>query len=98
MIRHVIPPSTAVRLFRTHGLYCGTDLETGQHMFLAARHLKTGVHVVGPTGVGKSRLLLWFFSVLAGTGRPVFLFDPKGDLYRAARDWSIRYGLTKRLV
>ncbi len=41
------------------------------------------VHVLGPTGTGKSTLLVWMIvqDILAGYG--VILIDPKGDLVRA---------------
>jgi hypothetical protein len=82
---------------RKRGLYLGTDAE-GQPVYLDRKHLRTHLHLLGPTGQGKSRLLLWFYELLCHTNRPLVLIDPKGGLYRMARDWALANGLQKRLV
>jgi hypothetical protein len=86
------------RHIRRRGFFMGTDTEDGAGCYLAAKWLRTGLHVLGPTGTGKSRLLLWLFQLLCATGRPVILIDPKGGLFRMARDWALTHGHTKRLV
>jgi hypothetical protein len=86
------------RNIRRRGFYMGSDTEDGAGCYLAAKWLRTGLHVLGPTGTGKSRLLLWLFQLLCHTGRPIVLIDPKGGLFRLARDWALANGYAKRLV
>jgi hypothetical protein len=86
------------RNIRRRGFYMGADTEDGTGCYLAGKWLRTGLHVLGPTGTGKSRLLLWLFQLLCHTGRPIILIDPKGGLFRLARDWALANGYTKRLV
>jgi hypothetical protein len=90
--------SQEARHIRRRGLYMGTDTADAASCYLAAKWLRTGVHVLGPTGTGKSRLLLWLFQLLCHTNRPIVLIDPKGGLYRMARDWALANGLSRRLV
>src|SRR5215216_3404598 len=82
---------------RTRGLFMGT-FPDGQALFLKPEHLSTHLHLLGPTGSGKSRLMLWIYQNLCASNRPIVLIDPKGSLYRMARDWSLMNGLQKRLV
>jgi hypothetical protein len=82
---------------RKRGLYLGTNAN-GEVIYLRPKNLRTHVHIIGPTGQGKSRLLLFLFELLCSTNRPIVLIDPKGDLYRQARDWAITNGFQKRLV
>src|SRR5262249_51230942 len=77
---------------------CLSRFADGQPIYLAPKHLRTHLHLIGPTGQGKSRLLLWFFQLLCHTNRPIVLIDPKGGLYRMARDWALTNGFSKRLV
>ena len=86
------------RHIRRRGCYMGTDTRDGYACYLAAKWLRTHVHVLGPTGTGKSRLLLWLFQLLCHTGRPIVLVDPKGGLFRMARDWALANGFSSRLV
>lgn len=82
---------------RRRGLYLGTD-PSGEAIYLSRKHLRTHLHLIGPTGQGKSRLLLWLFQLLCSTNRPLVLIDPKGGLYRMARDWALCNGFKHRLV
>jgi hypothetical protein len=54
----------------------GDDRELGLNVADALQHL----HVIGPTGVGKSTLLLNLVTQDIAAGRGVALIDPKGDL------------------
>lgn len=83
---------------RRRGLYFGTDTQDQQPLYLSPKRLGTHLHLLGPTGSGKSRLLLWLFQLLCSTNRPIVLADFKGGLYRMARDWALANGYTKRLV
>ena len=97
---HTPPHSNAARKgrhMRTRGLNLGTTLD-GQPLFLRPEHVQTHLHLLGPTGCGKSRLMLWIYQNLCSTNRPIVLIDPKGSLYCMARDWSLSHGLQKRLV
>src|SRR6266446_331478 len=82
---------------RRRGVYLGTDSD-GEVIYLLPKHLRTHLHIIGPTGQGKSRLLLWLFELLCSTNRPLVLIDPKGGLYRMARDFAMTNGFQKRLV
>jgi len=77
----------------------GTDRETGEKLRLSLDWLTTHLHIIGPTGTGKSRLLFHLFQQLVRVPQAtIILIDPKGSLYRMCRDWAILHGLTKRLV
>lgn len=79
-------------------LQLGTNSASGNNLELAHRWLSTHLHVIGPTGEGKSRVLLHMFQQLCRTNRPIILPDFKGDLFTMARDWALSHGYTKRLV
>lgn len=54
----------------------GRPIRLGQRVDDALRHL----HVLGPTGVGKSTLLLNLIMQDLSEGNPIVVVDPKGDL------------------
>src|SRR5215510_13888582 len=77
----------------------GVNTATGNPLFLNAEWLQTGLHLIGPTGCGKSMVLFWLFQLLTKIqNATICLIDPKGSLYRMARDWAILHGLTLGLV
>lgn len=77
----------------------GTNIATGNQLSLSGEWLQTGLHLIGPTGCGKSMVLFFLFQQLVKIrNATIFLFDPKGSLYRMARDWCILHGLTDLLV
>jgi hypothetical protein len=78
--------------------YAKVRVCAGEAIYLLPQHLRTHLHLIGPTGQGKSRLLLWLFELLCSTNRPLVLIDPKGGLYRMARDFAMTNGFQKRLV
>jgi hypothetical protein len=94
--RRVSPLREGTRI-RKRGLFLGMNPD-GQPVYLSAKHLRTHLHIIGPTGQGKSRLLLFLFQLMCSTNRPIILVDPKGDLYQQARDWCIINGFARRLV
>jgi len=80
-------------------LLMGTDRTSGQAVSLKHDWLETHVQMVGPPGTGKTRLMLSIFKALAREPEAtVILMNPKGSLFRMARDWAIADGLTERLV
>lgn len=80
-------------------LLMGTERTSGQAVSLKHDWLQTHLQMVGPPGTGKTRLLLWLFMLLARLqNATVILMNPKGSLFRMARDWAIATGLTERLV
>lgn len=84
---------------RKKTLILGTDLDDGALVRIMLDVLSTHVHVLGPPGSGKTRLLLWMFRALsADPDATIILFNVKGSLGRMARDSAIAQGLAKRLV
>jgi hypothetical protein len=84
---------------RRRGLHLGTDAETGEPVYLGSKWLSTHLHLIGPPGVGKTRLLLWLFQLLARVPRAtIIMVNPKGALVRMARDWTIAHGHADRLI
>jgi hypothetical protein len=88
--------ATAVR---RNGLCLGVDLTTKHPVHLSSEWLGSHVDVSGPTGVGKSRLLLSLFRQLCEIpDATVIVFSPKGDLVPMAHDAAIAAGFSKRVV
>ncbi len=84
---------------RRHGLELGTAATTKRPVRLALDWLATGLHVIGPTGSGKSRLLLHLLRQLITLPRStVIVLSPKGAFGRMARDLCIQLGLVPRLT
>lgn len=80
-------------------LHLGRNTESGKSVFLGLNWFETHLHVLGPPGSGKTRLLLSIFQQLCRDPRAtVVLLNPKGALARNARDWAIGHGQSKRLV
>src|SRR5437899_1169408 len=75
-VRRASPLREGPRI-RKRGLYMGTAPD-GQAVYLSPKHLRTHIDLIGPTGQGKSRLLLFLFELLCHTNRPIVLIDPKG--------------------
>ena len=83
---------------RRNGLHLGTTPPSGGPTRLNLKWLETGVHMVGPTGTGKTRLLLHLFRQLVTLPRAtVILLNPKGAIGRMARDLCIQLGFVRRL-
>jgi len=77
----------------------GSNLETDAPVDLDAKWLETHLHLVGPPGSGKTRLMLGIFRRLARDPRAtIVLVNPKGALARMARDAMIADGESSRLV
>jgi hypothetical protein len=58
----------------------GTHPRTRRPVALSASDRLRHLHVLGPTGVGKSTLLVNLISQDLAAGRPVVVIEPKGDL------------------
>ena len=50
------------RRLHSRGVYMGT-FPDGRAVYLQEKHLRTHLHLIGPTGQGKSRMLLWLFEL-----------------------------------
>src|SRR5437660_1394915 len=80
-------------------LYLGHDVDDGLRVSLRQEWFETHLHLIGPPGRGKTRLLLWIFQHLCrDPNATIVLINPKGGLARMARDWTISHGQGKRLV
>ena len=76
-------------------LFLGREVKTGEPISLGRKWFETHLHVLGPPGSGKTRLLLWIFEYLAQIpSATIILINPKGDLARMARDWAVGHGLS----
>ena len=62
-------------------LFLGRNTSTGEDVHLPMDMLKTHMHVLGATGVGKSFFLEGVIKSLILEGEGVCLIDPHGDLY-----------------
>lgn len=84
---------------REGALFLGHDLRDGAPLHLAPKWLRTGIHVLGRTGSGKTRLLLSFVKqLIASTYAAVIVINAKGDFGRMVRDATIAAGQSRRLV
>jgi len=71
------------------GIRLGTHLKTREPVFITPDQLKTHMHVLGGTGVGKSYFLEGLIKTLILHGQGVCLIDPHGDLYHRTLDFCI---------
>jgi len=77
----------------------GNELATAKPVLVLREILNTHLRILGPPGMGKTRLLLWLFLTLCkDPDATVILFNFKGDLADMATKGVIAHGLTKRLV
>lgn len=89
----------AARSVRLRGLFLGTALDDGSPLHLAPARLATGLHVLGRTGSGKTRVLLNIFKQLAYWPQAtVIVLSPKGDFVPMCNDFAVANGMTRRLV
>lgn len=85
--------------YRPRPIHIGADIDDGEDVFLEPALLETHVHILGPPGVGKTRLLLGIAKQLFK--RPdatTIIINPKGDLIRMARDAAVNAGQGSRLI
>ena len=80
------------------GLHLGENVRTGRQVYVAPRLFFTHLHLIGPPGTGKTRLLLHLFRQLIELVATVILFNPKGALGQMARDAAIAGGHAARLI
>ena len=77
----------------------GTDRATGRPVDIGPKLLRTGLHLVGPPGMGKTNLILHMIAQIARRwSGPLFVFAVKGDLLPHVRDWAVNAGQASRLV
>ncbi|MCC6850436.1 MAG: DUF87 domain-containing protein [Deltaproteobacteria bacterium] len=80
-------------------LHLGTDVTDDVPVYLKSQWLRTGLHILGRTGSGKTRLLLAMFQQLLRTrNATIVVVSPKGALGRMARDSVIAAGQGSRMV
>ena len=80
------------------GIYLGTDPD-GEAIYLLPKHLRTHLHLIGPTGQGKSRLLLWLFQLLAEAQTDLWCSSiPRAGCTGWPWEFAMTNGFQKRLV
>ena len=86
-------------------IFLGKNTSTGEDVHLPLDMLKTHMHVLGATGVGKSFFLEGVIKSLILEGEGVCLIDPHGDLYHRVLDFCAYLnierpdlGLTDRVI
>jgi hypothetical protein len=80
-------------------LLLGRDIDSGGSVSLGQDWFETHLHLIGPPGRGKTRLLFWIYQHLCrDPNATIVLVNPKGALARMARDWTISQGQSKRLL
>lgn len=83
----------------TKFLPVGRNTATNQEVEFALKHFFRHVHLLGPPGSGKTRLLLHLFQSLAKIpNASIILLNAKGSLAKMALDWALSHGLSKRIV
>lgn len=81
----------------TH-LHLGTQAN-GQPFRLPLAALDRHLQIAGPTGSGKTRLLVQLFQELVGnTDACIVVLDPKGGMHRLLRRWCYSQSLDDRLL
>jgi hypothetical protein len=77
----------------------GSNLATGNQLALSGEWFPRHIHILGPPGVGKTRLdLALFSSLIRIPNATVILGNQKGEFFNMARDIVIANGQTSRLV
>ena len=77
----------------------GTNVNTGNPLALSGAWLPRHIHILGPPGVGKTRLNLALFrQFIHLPNTSVILGNQKGEFFHMARDIAIAAGQAKRLV
>jgi hypothetical protein len=69
------------------GILLGDNLSTGLPVFITPDQLRTHMHVVGATNVGKSYFMEGVMKQLILAGHGLCLIDPHGDLYHRMLDF-----------
>ena len=70
-----------------NGILLGTNLQTKLPIYITPDQLRTHMHVVGATNVGKSYFLEGIMKQLILGGHGLCLIDPHGDLYHRLLDF-----------
>ncbi|MEM4408038.1 MAG: type IV secretion system DNA-binding domain-containing protein [Candidatus Caldarchaeum sp.] len=87
-------------LSRPSGVLVGRNLESGELVVVKPSDLKTHTHIVGTTGVGKSKFLeILARQIIVAKSKPALIvLDPHGDLYYDLLAFCAAKGIAKRLV
>ncbi len=84
---------------RRQGVHLGENVLTQRGVLLSTDWFESHVEVIGPTGFGKTRLVLWMFrQLLEIPDAAIIVLSPKGDCVPMARDFAIAAGYTDRLL
>lgn len=71
----------------------------GQPLYVPLDALDRHLQVAGPTGTGKTRLLVRLFQELVGnTDACIVVLDPKGGMHRLLRRWCYSQSLDDRML
>jgi len=69
-----------------------------QPVFLTEEARRAHMHIIGGSGVGKSKLLEYMIRQDIQGGKGLCLIDPHGNLFDSILEFMVRYGFDKRLI
>jgi hypothetical protein len=84
---------------RECGVPFGSDVADGEPVYLNPAAMARHLHILGPPGRGKTRLLFSLFQSLCfWPTASVVVINPKGNFCSLARDFLIARGMQRRIV
>lgn len=96
----VVLPSSPNKPAKPSGVLVGRSIETKKLVALKPAQLKTHTHVVGVTGMGKSKFLeILARQIIIAKSKPALIvLDPHGDLYQDLLLFCVAKGVKDRLI
>jgi len=83
---------------RRAGFILGTNVLSGEPVFLSEKDRQSHIHIIGTTGAGKSKLMEHMIRSDINQGKGLCLVDPHGDLYQEVLKYVVRKRLDERKV
>src|SRR5258708_3063067 len=84
---------------RDAGILFGTDVADSEPVYLNPDAMARHLHILGPPGRGKTRLIFSLFQTLCFWPKAtIIVINPKGNFCHLTRDWMIERGMRRRIV